>query len=149
MNPYVIGGVAIVIAVMGWQLKSSITRNGELEAKLETQASETLECADANLSNKVTIDTLQERIELMVNERRLDTERREEVLVEREQELTAARARADRLERERENEIETNPDCADLMSLSFDQFCPNNAFQLRQRSIGQSGDRDTDSDGAG
>ena len=48
MNPYIVGGVALVIAIMGWQLKSSITRNGELEVKLETQVSETLECASAN-----------------------------------------------------------------------------------------------------
>lgn len=149
MNPYIIGGVALVIAIMGWQLKSSITRNGELEAKLEVQAGETQEAADANTSNVATILSLQKRIDLMIDQRRLDTERREQVLVEREQELSAANARADRLEREREDEIDTNPDCADLMSLSLDQFCPNTALQLRQRSSGEGGDRDSDSNGAG
>ena len=149
MNPYLAGGVALVILVLGWQLKASITRNGELMVRLETQVVETLECADANKSNITSIASLQNRMDIMVEQRQADAEQRELVLVQREQELTAARARADRLEREREDEIDTNPDCADLMSLSLDQFCPNTAFQLRQRSIGESGDRNTDSDGAG
>jgi hypothetical protein len=149
LNPYIVGGVALVIAIMGWQLKSSITRNGELTVKLEVQASETLECSVANESNNTVITTLEKRVTDMVNERRIDTERREQVLVEREDELIIARARATRLEREREDEMDTNPDCADLTSLSLDMFCPDTAFQLRQRSIGESGDRDTDGSGAG
>lgn len=149
MNPYIAGGVALVVFVLSWQLKASITRNGELTVLLETQVFQTLECTDANQSNITSIASLQNRINIMVEQRQADAEQREQILVLREQELTAARARADRLEREREDEIDTNPDCADLMSLSLDQFCPNTAFQLRQRSIGESGDRNTDSDGAG
>lgn len=144
MNPYVIGGVAIVIAVMGWQLKSSVTRNGELEAKLEVQASETLECVAVNDSNQGIIDTMVTRMNRMIEERRVDNERREQVLVERERELTLARAETERLRNEREDEIDTNPDCADLTSLSLDLFCPNTAHQLRQRSIGAGGDEDGD-----
>lgn len=146
MNPYVIGGVALVIAIMGWQLKSSITRNGELQAKLEVQASETLECTDANSSNVITIRTLTADIRKMINERRVDTARREQAMAEREKELLRAHARADQLEREREDEIETNPDCATLTSLSVDMFCPDTALQLRQRSIGESSDQDGDGD---
>lgn len=142
MNPYLIGGVALVIALLSWQLKSSITRNGELSAKLEVQVGETLECADANTTNMVTVTELETRINTMVEERRIDTVRREEVLVEREQELLRVNARADRLEEERDNEITNNADCADLTSLSLDQFCPNTAQQLRQRSIGAGGDGD-------
>lgn len=149
MNPYILGGGAAVIVVMGVLLKNSYEANGELEAKLETQAAETLECSDANTTNQETITTLEGRIATMIEERRVDTERREQVLVEREQELLRARARADRLEEERENEINTNPDCADLTSLSLDMFCPDTAHQLRQRSIGAGGDGDTDGDGAG
>ena len=144
MNPYVIGWVAIVIAVMGWQLKSSITRNGELQAKLEVQASETLECTDANSTNVTTITTLEASIRKMIDERRVDTARREQAMAEREQELLRANARADQLEREREDETETNPDCATLTSLSVDMFCPDTALQLRQRSIGEGGDGDED-----
>ena len=149
MNPYLAGGVALIVLVLSWQLKASITRNGELMVRLETQVVETLECADANESNVTSISALERRINIMVEQRHADAEQRELVLVQREQELTAARALADRLEREREDEIDTNPDCADLMSLSLDQFCPNTAFQLRQRSIGEGSDRDPDSDGAG
>lgn len=145
MNPYVIGGVAIVIAIMGWQLKSSVTRNGELETKLEVQASETLECTTANESNQREIDTMITRMNRMIEERRVDNERREQVLVEREQELALVRAETERLRNERDDEIDTNPDCADLTSLSLDMFCPNTAHQLRQRSIGASGDEDGDS----
>lgn len=144
MNPYITGGLALVIIIMGWQLKSSITRNGELEAKLETQAEQTQEAVDANGTNQTTITTLTERIDKMVEDRRVDTERREEVLVEREREMLRLRARADDLERERDDEIETNPDCADLTSLRPDQFCPNTAVQLRQRSLGIGGDGDGD-----
>jgi hypothetical protein len=47
MNPYVLGGGVALISILGLMLKGSLERNGELEAKLETQANETLECADA------------------------------------------------------------------------------------------------------
>ena len=94
MNPYIIGGVALVIGIMGWQLKSSVTRNGELTAKLEVQASETLECTDVNATNQTTITALEDRIMVMIEARRVDTELREQVLVEREQELARAQARA-------------------------------------------------------
>ena len=144
MNPYVIGGGLAALALMGFLLKNSYERNGELEAKLETQAAETLECSDANTTNQDTITALESRIATMIEERRVDTERREQVLVEREQELLRATARADRLEEERRNEQETNQDCADLTSLSLDDFCPATAHQLRQRSIGASSDGDAD-----
>ena len=98
MNPYVIGGGLAVFALMGFLLKNSYERNGELEAKLETQANETLECSDANTTNQETITGLETQIAAMIEERRVDTERREQVLVEREQELARAVARADRLE---------------------------------------------------
>lgn len=145
MNPYVLGGGALVIIVMGVLLKSSYERNGELETKLKTQAEETLECADANTTNNTTITTLEERIATMIEERRVDTERREQVLVEREQELLRAQARADQLEKERDNEIAENEDCADLTSLRVDLFCPATAGQLRERSRGPGGHGDADS----
>ena len=144
MNPYVIGGGLAVVAVLGFLLKNSYEKNGELEAKLATQANETLECTDANTTNQDTITSLETQIADMIEERRVDTERREQVLVEREAELARARARADQLEQERENEQETNQDCADLTSLSLDFFCPATAHQLRQRSIGAGGDGDPD-----
>lgn len=142
MNPYVLGGAALVIIVMGWQLKSSITRNGELSAKLETQVSETLECTDANATNLTTISNIREQIVKMVEQRRVDTERREQVLVEREQELLRARARADDLEREREDEIANNQNCAELASLDVGFFCPAIGEQLRERSRGAGGNGD-------
>ena len=144
MNPYVIGGGLAVVAVLGFLLKNSYEKNGELAAKLATQANETLECTDANTTNQDTITSLETQIADMIEERRVDTERREQVLVEREAELARARARADQLEQERENEQETNQDCADLTSLSLDFFCPATAHQLRQRSIGAGGDGDPD-----
>lgn len=145
MNPYVIGGGLAALALMGFLLKNSYERNGELEAKLETQAAETLECTDANSSNIETITTLENRIATMIEERRVDTERREQVLVERSEELAAALIRADRLEEERDNEADTNLDCAAYMALSLDDFCPATAHSLRQRSIGAGGDGDGDS----
>lgn len=145
MNPYMIGGVAILIAVMGWQLKSSITRNGELEAKLENQVAETLECADANATNLTTVTTLEERISIMIEERRVDTDLREQVLDERDQELMRVRAAADQLQRERDDEISQNPDCADLASLSVDFFCPAIGASLRERSRGADRNGDQDS----
>ena len=142
MNPYVIGGVALVIGIMGWQLKSSVTRNGELSAKLETQATETLECADSNLSNLKTISEIKQQMIVMIDERRIDTERREQILDEREQELIRIRVVADRLREERDDEINENPDCADLASLSVGFFCPATGEQLRDRSSGAGGDQD-------
>ena len=149
MNPYVLGGAALVIIVMGWQLKSSIQRNGELEAKLETQAEQTLEAANANDTNMVTIKTLTDRIATMVEERRVDTERREQILVEREADLLRARAEADRLRGEREDEQEDNEDCAALAQLDVGSFCPATANQLRERSRGPGSNGDTDGNGAG
>lgn len=144
MNPWVVGGGLAAIAILGLLLKSSYERNGELEAKLETQAAETQECADANATNSTTITELETRIADMIEERRVDTERREQVLVEREQELLRARARADELERERDDEIAENQDCADLTSLNVGLFCPATAGQLRERSRGPGSHGDTD-----
>jgi glycyl-tRNA synthetase beta subunit len=137
MNPYITGGMALVILILGWQLKASVTRNGELTAKLEAQASETIEAADANATNQTTITGLEARVKKMIEDRRIDSEVRERVLDQREQELIAANARADQLQDERDDEIDTNPDCADLASLSLDMFCPAAAHQLRQRSLGE------------
>jgi len=137
MNPYVLGGAALIIIVMGWQLKSSYERNGELEAKLETQAEQTLEATDANDTNMVTIMELKSTIDSMIEERRVDAVRREQVLVEREQELQRARARADDLEREREDEIANNQNCAELANLDVGFFCPSIGEQLRERSRGE------------
>ena len=145
MNPYIAGGMALAIIILGWQLKGSLTREGETAAKLETQAGETLECVTANRTNSKTIDTLEERITTMVEERRVDTERREQVLVEREQEILRQIARADELERDRDDEETANLDCAELRSLSVESFCPVAGEQLRQRSLGISSDGDGDS----
>ncbi len=145
MNPYITGGMALIIIILGWQLKASVTRNGELEVKLEVQAGETLEAVAANTTNRTAITELTEEINAMIETRRVDSVRREQVLDEREQELLRANARADRLQDERDNEVDTNPDCADLTSLSLDMFCPATAHQLRQRSIGEGGDGNPDS----
>lgn len=145
MNPYVLGGGAAIIVVMGLMLKGSLERNGELEAKLETQASETLECTDANTSNVDTIRVLQGRIVAMVDERRVDAAERERILTEREQELLRARAEADRLREIRDDEQIDNEDCADLLALDVERFCPNTADQLRERSRGEGSNGDTDS----
>jgi chromosome segregation ATPase len=134
--------VGVILVVLGWQLKAALQKVGELEAKLEQQARETEECVTANGTNQTTITDLESQIATMVEERRADAERREQVLTERERELEEARARADRLERERENEIASNDDCAALMQLDLDSFCPATAHQLRQRTIGASGDGD-------
>lgn len=149
MNPWVLGGGAAVIVVLGFLLKGSYERNGELEAKLETQAQETREAADANDTNLETIGRLEARIATMVAQRAADAEKRERLLDEREQELLRARARADELEREREDEQNENQDCADLASLSVELFCPATGQQLRERSRGSSGDGDADGNGAG
>ena len=136
--------VGIILVVLGVQLKSALKRVGELETKLEQQVKETEECVSANGTNQDTITLLETQLADMVKQRRAEAAERERVLTEREQELEAARARADRLEREREDEIATNDDCAALMQLDLDSFCPATAHQLRQRSIGASGDRDPD-----
>jgi hypothetical protein len=145
MNPYIIGGGVAAIALLGFLLKGSYERNGELEAKLETQAAETQECVDANVTTMTTISELTEEISSMIEERRIDTERREQVLVERERELAAANARADRMERERQDEVLDNEECRNLTMLRVDQFCPATASQLRDRSRSTSGDQDGDS----
>ena len=145
MNPYVIGGVGLLIVIMGWQLKSSITRNGELTAKLEVQAGETLECTAANTTNATTITELEERLAVMVVARRIESEQREQVLIERSKELAAAHIRAAELERIRDDEEAQNEDCADFADLSVDMLCPATAHQLRQRSIGEGGNGNPDS----
>ena len=144
MNPYILGGGAAIIAVLGLMLKGALERNGELEVKLDRQASETLECVDANSSNADTITALESRIATMVEERRADAAERERILTEREQELLRARAEADRLREIRDDEQADNQDCAELAALDVHRFCPNTADQLRQRSRGESNNEDTD-----
>jgi len=144
MNPYLIGGGVAVLSVMGFLLKNSYERNGELEALLDTQVDQTQECVTANLTNDAAITELEVALDAMTAGRAADAAEREAVLVERSQELAAARALADRLERERQDEIDTIPECADLMALSIDAACPATTHQLRQRSIGISGDTDPD-----
>lgn len=134
MNPYVIGGAALIIIILGWQLKSSLKENGELEANLIVANAAVGEAADANDSNMVTITTLKERITVMVDERRVDTEKREKVLDERDKQLVAAKAEAAKLKKERDEAFNENPDCADLASLSVEFFCPTVGDELLQRS---------------
>ncbi len=133
-----------MLGVMGFLLKNSYERNGELEALLDTQVEQTQECVTANLTNDAAITELEVALDAMTAGRAADAAEREAVLVERSQELAAARALADRLERERQDEIDTIPECADLMALSIDAACPATTHQLRQRSIGISGDTDPD-----
>lgn len=146
MNPKIVAcaAVALIVVVLGWQLRSALKRNGELEAKLEQQAQEAREAADANETNQETIRTLEARIAVMVAERAADAEERERVLAERERELLRARARADELEQERENEQEQNQDCAALAALDIEFYCPATVEQLRVRSRGPSSHQDTD-----
>lgn len=144
MNPYILGGGIAALALMGFLLKGSYERNGELEAKLDTQVEQTQECVDANLTNDTAITELETALAAMTAGRAADAAEREAVLVQRSRELAEARAAADRLERERQDEIDTIPECADLMALSIDAACPATTHQLRQRSIGISGDGDPD-----
>lgn len=144
MNPYILGGGAVVLIIMGVLLKNSYERNGELEAKLETQAAETQECADANTTNSTTITELEKTIAELIERRRIDAEHRERILTEREQELLRANARAAELEREREDEIASNQNCKDLTELSVPFFCPATGEQLRERSRGPGSHGDTD-----
>lgn len=144
MNPYVIGGGLAAMAVMGFLLKNSYERNGELEVKLQTQADQTLECVSANETNDKAISRLEVALRRMTDGRVADAAEREAVLVRRSVELAEARAEASRLERERQDEINTNTECADIMALSIDAACPAATHQLRQRSIGISGDGDPD-----
>lgn len=138
MNPYIIGGGILVVTIMGVLLKSSYERNGELEAELRNANAATEEAADANVTNITTITTLEERIKVMVEERRIDTVRREQVLDEREQQLATAVAEAAKLKEEREEAFNENPDCEDLASLSVEFFCPTVGKQLRERASDQS-----------
>lgn len=136
MNPYILGGGVAIIAIMGLLLKNSYERNGELEAKLETQANETLECTDANDTNQDTITELEAKVADLTALRADEAAARELVLVERSQQLAAALARAAELEQERLEEVFENEDCRDLSELRVDVFCPATAGQLRQRSRG-------------
>jgi hypothetical protein len=144
-NPYIIGGVSILVALMAWRLFAAHERIGELEAKLEVQAAETLEATNANDSNQLTIEGLTERIDIMVEQRRVDAEERERILVERDEIVMRLRMESDRLREERQDEIMENTDCAELSALRVSDFCPSTGRQLRLRSGGQGGDRDTDS----
>lgn len=144
MNPYLMGGIALLVIIMGASLKSSISRNGELEAKLESQAAETLECVDANRSNITSITELVTQIDEMVEQRRVDTVLREQVLDEKVQELIAAQAETDRLRGIRNDEFDSIPECAELSSLRVGFFCPATGRQLRERSRGENSNGDTD-----
>lgn len=144
MNPYVIGGMGAAIFVLGLLLKNSYEANGELEAKLERQANETIECTDANATNTETITTLRTQIQELGLLRASEAEDRERVLAERERELLRARARADELEQERESEQEENQDCAALAALDIESYCPATTEQLRVRSRGPGSHEDGD-----
>jgi hypothetical protein len=149
LNQYLAIAGALAIVIMGALLKNSYERNGELEAKLKTQAEQTQEAADANVTNIETITKLKLQIGDMVEQRRVDAEKREQLLMEREADLMRARAEADRLRKLRENEQDENPDCKELARLRVDLFCPATADQLRQRSRGEGGHENRDSGGPG
>lgn len=139
----------MIIILLSWQLKSALERKGELTAKLETQASETLECTDANETSFTTITQLEKALEDITADRAADAASREAVLVERDRELSAARAENEVLRGEREDEADTNIDCADLRSLSVGLFCPVAGDQLRERSRGPGGNEDGGSESPG
>lgn len=137
MNLYIAAGASLVIALLSWQLKSALNHAGELEADLKHQVSETNECVSVNELNRDAVERLNNKIAELDQLRRSEAKEREAVLVRREEELTAARTRAAQLERERRNEIESNPACAEIMSISIRDVCPDATFQLRQRAIGE------------
>lgn len=142
MNPYLIGGVALVILILGWQLRSALKENGALEAKLITANEATTQAANANDTNQETITTLEDRIVTMVEERRVDAVERDRVMDERDQELAIAQAAAVKLRKEREEAFNENPDCTDLASLSIEFFCPLVGSELRERASNQSSNGD-------
>jgi len=137
MNLYAIGGAVVVIAILGFLLKGSYERNGELKAELSIANAATNEAADANDTNQITITELRAKITTMTEERRVDTVKREKVLDERERELVAARTEAAKLRKERNEAFNENPDCVDLASLSVEFFCPAAGGELRSRASSQ------------
>lgn len=140
---FVVGGIGILlIAILGWRLLAAHERIGDLKTKLATQVEATEEAADANDSNIKTINELRAEIDSMIEQRKADAEQREAVIRERERELEAARALARRLQIERDDETETNLQCAEYNKLVMADFCPAAARQLRERSSGTGSDQD-------
>ncbi len=144
MNPYVIGGGLAIIATLGLLLNHNVQKVGELRAKLDDQKAETQEAADANTTNMETITSLQDALGSCQALRRAEADEREALLVERSQELAAARIEAQRLREIRDDEQAENQNCADLSGLSIGSFCPATADSLRQRSSGPGSDGDGD-----
>lgn len=132
MNLYLtIAGWAAAL-ILGLLLLKATGRVGELEAKLANQVSQTEEAVSANMANVVAIESLTNRIRIMVRDRKADAEVRARELRLRDSELAAARTEAELAKRQRDEMLQG--ECKSLSEIIVADVCPDTAVGLRERS---------------
>lgn len=126
----------LLAAIFGWLLLSAHERIGEVEAKLDTQAGETREAADANTTNLQTIADLRSQIATMIAAHAANARKTQRELEVRAEAMLAAQGEAERLRRERDELIRQDPTCEAHSRQVLADSCPAIAERLRERSRG-------------
>lgn len=126
----------VIAGILGLILLSAHTRIGELETKLDVQAQETREAADANDSNLLTIAKLKAKNRDLIAARKADVERSEQEIILREMAITMARRVAVEERRRRLEMLKSTENCDSYASLVVADACPAIAMELRDRSRG-------------
>lgn len=136
--------VGALAAFLGWRLLAAHETigqtRGELAAAQEAAQKAVAEAEEANRAQTQKVEELAGRIAVMVEERRLDADRRAEEIAARDQALQAARRDADRLRRQVHEGWASSIDCQRLEAVRVDTVCPAVADRLRVLSRG--GDED-------
>lgn len=145
MNPMMItGGAAVLFAVLAAvqtaRLGSAQEEIGELSAKMNIQVAETRQAVGVTETLNTSIDTLTERIAVMVEGRRLEREANDRLLAARDNDIATANALARRLEGERDEIFRQDFGCNEMGSIRIDSVCPAIGDQLRKLTTRRIGD---------
>lgn len=139
-----LGAGLALVAVQYYLLQSANEEIGRLKALQREQAAQTELAADANQMCVATVDELEASLAALVEARRLDREKADAVIADREERLSRAARRAAEERRARRELWNSTQSCAGLAALRVDLACSPVAERLRERSAGQGGDRDPD-----
>jgi hypothetical protein len=139
-----LGMALILIAAQYYLLQRANEKVGRLKALQREQVAQTQLAADANETCIATVSELEASLAALAEARRLDREKADAVIADREERLSRAARRAAEERRARRELWNSTQSCTGLAALRVDLACSPVAERLRERSAGPGGDGDPD-----
>lgn len=139
---YALTAVAVfgIITLQTQRLHAARSHVEKLDTELTSVRQQLDATISANQTNQTTIDTLQKRIQVMVDERTLDKAKQDALLAQREDQLAKAVKDAANERKKREQAWTSSTSCQSLGSVRVDAVCSDIADRLRDRSAGSAVD---------